>query len=297
MKDLTEYYHKFDKYQDGVINWRPDLTKAYEKDGVVYCGICGKPILKPVPEILASQYPEKVMALHCDCYKKLKKAHEEAEEKQLAEDNKAYAIQEIANHSLMDLKYKEARFETFDNDREPMIINARNRAEAYCNNAKECYERHLGIYFYGMSELGKSHIMGCMANRLMENLYTCMFASIAQILTRIRATFSSDSDSKETESSILEDIASVDFLFLDDLGIENMNSFANEKLYSIINTRYNSGKPTIFSSNYTINELEQKGWDKQSLSRINEMATVRIKLEGTGYRSRLRHEALSNIPF
>ena len=62
-------------------------------------------------------------------------------------------------------------------------------------------------------------------------------------------------------------------------------------MFEVLNARYNSQKPTIFSSNYSIAELETAlGLDKAIIERINEMATRTIKLEGDDFREKVRKE-------
>ena len=93
-----------------------------------------------------------------------------------------------------------------------------------------------------------------------------------------------------------------DFVFLDDFGKEfigrefnrSASKWTEEKLFEMINVRYNSMRPTVFSSNYAMDELVSKlGLDKAIVERVNEMSTRVIRLEGDDFRTeqlRFQHD-------
>ncbi|MDQ3413052.1 MAG: ATP-binding protein, partial [Chloroflexota bacterium] len=79
-------------------------------------------------------------------------------------------------------------------------------------------------------------------------------------------------------------IRSAFLLILDDLGTENTTPWAREKLYQLINHRYNERLPTIITSNQ-----EHKLIDERILSRLLDTHLTRdIKLDALDYRRRGR---------
>ena len=48
-----------------------------------------------------------------------------------------------------------------------------------------------------------------------------------------------------------------DLLILDDLGQEKVSDWVRDRLYRIISNRWNSGKKTIFTSNYSVDKLKE----------------------------------------
>ena len=63
------------------------------------------------------------------------------------------------------------------------------------------------------------------------------------------------------------------------------SKWAEEKLFEVINARYNAQKPIVFTSNYSITDLERVlKLDKAIVERINEMATRVLKLNGDDFR-------------
>ena len=58
-----------------------------------------------------------------------------------------------------------------------------------------------------------------------------------------------------------------DLLIIDDLGTEFVTKFTQAAIYNIINTRLNSGKPVIISTNLSTKELEDV-YGNRMVSRI-----------------------------
>ena len=61
--------------------------------------------------------------------------------------------------------------------------------------------------------------------------------------------------------------------------------WAQEVLYEVINSRYVSGKPTGFTSNYEIGELIRgRKIEQRTVERIYEMSSAVIEIGGGSYR-------------
>ena len=87
-------------------------------------------------------------------------------------------------------------------------------------------------------------------------------------------------------------LSRVDFLFLDDIGTEifaksSGDTWLQTVLFDIINERYNQGKPTVFSSNYSLNDLVNvRGILEKTVDRIAEMTSGAVmKIEGKSRRN------------
>ena len=117
-------------------------------------------------------------------------------------------------------------------------------------------------------------------------MHQCLFTNFFEISKLIKSTWNGNTDSEVVVRRICE----VDFLFLDDLGTEILtkngeDNWLQGQVFDIINKRYNNKKPTIFSSNYSMNELIADRWlMKKTVDRIGEMSTAMIKLSGESYR-------------
>ena len=144
------------------------------------------------------------------------------------------------------------------------------------------------MYIYGESGLGKTHLTACMCNELINQYQQCLFTNFFEISKLIRASWNRNADAEV----VIRKICDIDFLFIDDLGTEKLqkngeDNWLQEQVFDIINKRYNNKKPTIFSSNYSLNELiTDRGMMQKTVDRINEMSTAIIKLTGTSYRAK-----------
>lgn len=75
-----------------------------------------------------------------------------------------------------------------------------------------------------------------------------------------------------------------DLVVLDDLGREKVTDWATERLYVLVNERYNRLLPTIVTTNYTAGELVARGYDAL-VSRLMEGSDL-VRIEADDYRVR-----------
>ena len=214
------------------------------------------------------------------------KSEEEAERKrQFISD--FHKRQEL---SFLGLRYRDVMFSTAtvnDTNRD-----AYERAKKYVENAKEMIANDIGVYIYGAQSSGKTYLSACLCNELLYREHTCVYTNLSSLLSELY-------QSKQDDCPLLQSIKYYDFAFIDDLGKEFIGreynkasaKWAEEKLFEIINARYNAKKPTIFSSNFSIKELSTiLGLDRAIIDRIDEMATCVIKLDEGNFRKENRKD-------
>lgn len=95
------------------------------------------------------------------------------------------------------------------------------------------------------------------------------FISVPALYEKIKATFHS-----ESESDVLQEYIDIDWLVLDDIGVESSSDWSYQTLYYLINSRYENLKTTIFTSNLSLSELADKWEDARIPSRINGSSEV-----------------------
>ena len=71
--------------------------------------------------------------------------------------------------------------------------------------------------------------------------------SLPRLLAEIRTTFDDDSD--RTYTSLLDRLAEVDLLHVDDVGAEKTSEWVLEQLYAIINARYEEERSVLITTN------------------------------------------------
>ena len=244
----------------------------------MYCTKCHtrRCTIEPVP-LLGKRMP-----VTCDCMKEEERKKKERE----AQEEKLRKLDKLRGASLLGDRYKDTIFDKTDLDRPVDFQKAYQRCRKYCQIPEQALENGYGMYIYGDSGTGKTHLTACMCNELMANMHQCLFTNFFEISKLIRSTWNGNTGAE----NIVKRICEVDFLFLDDLGTEALtkngeDNWLQGQVFDIINKRYNNKKPTIFSSNYSMNELiTDRGMMKKTVDRIGEMSTAMIKLTGESYR-------------
>ena len=275
-----------------TVNTTDDILKTvkpdeeYIKDGHIYCKKC---------DTRRTYYAEllhKKVRIMCKCMSE-EKEQEKQRELQRA---KQIRIERMRMSSLLGTKYHDVRFETTDTS-DPQYKAIYDRCKKYCEVADEVLRRGIGIYLFGTKGVGKTHLTACMANALINDYHTVLYTNFSEISKQIRSTFNKKS---ETEADFMDKLASIDFLFIDDFGTETVvrndaDIWLQEKVFEVINKRYNNNKPIIFTSNYSLRELiEERGMADKTVDRINEMCAI-MKLEGTSYRRKIKEQM--ELPF
>lgn len=154
-------------------------------------------------------------------------------------------------HRLSNLvDFADKTFETFDQTI-PGVEGACERAYAYAQNPKGW------LILFGNYGCGKTHLAAAIANyALKHTIHQVIFASVPDLLDHLRSTFGPTSE--VGYDAVFERIRNIPLLVLDDLGTENTTPWAREKLYQIINHRYNGRLPTVITSNCKPEHIEPR---------------------------------------
>lgn len=147
-----------------------------------------------------------------------------------------------------------------------------------------------GIYLHGASGTGKTYLAACIGNFLLDAGVSVLFVNVNAILSEIRYAYSQ----RGSELPIVRRYTNAELVIFDDIGTEKYSarnealSFAQDKLFQIIDGRYVRQKPTIFTSNYTLEQLvNERGILLKTVDRISEMATRKFEMRGAPRRQGL----------
>jgi DNA replication protein DnaC len=100
---------------------------------------------------------------------------------------------------------------------------------------------------------GKTHLAAAIANYSVNHGVPTLFITVPDVLDALRFAY----DNPETTfEQRFEDIRNSGLLILDDFGTHNATSWAQEKLFQIINFRYINKLPTVITTNLMLDEIE-----------------------------------------
>ncbi|MFH1085528.1 MAG: ATP-binding protein [Chloroflexota bacterium] len=103
---------------------------------------------------------------------------------------------------------------------------------------------------------GKTHLAAAIANDCVERGIPVLFVVVPDLLDHLRATYAPESP--VTYDERFDQVRNVRVLILDDLGAQNATPWAMEKLYQIINYRYNAALPTVITTNLHLADLDPR---------------------------------------
>jgi len=152
---------------------------------------------------------------------------------------------------------KDMTFETFDIKGMGANVEQQKNLELAFRTARRFAEDPQGwLIFLGGLGCGKTHLAAAIANYRLSRGYPVTFVVVPDLLDYLRATFSPES--KVGYDELFERVRNTPLLVLDDLGTQTSTPWAQEKLYQIINHRYNGRYPTVITSFYTLDEIEER---------------------------------------
>jgi DNA replication protein DnaC len=145
-------------------------------------------------------------------------------------------------------------FETFRPEGRDRPLTGLEEAFGTC---REYAAAPLGwLVLSGPAGCGKTHLAAAIANRQIELGNEVFFAVVPDLLDHLRATFGPGSD--VTYDELFEAVRNAPLLVLDDLGAQSETSWAQEKMFQVLNHRFNGELPTVITTNYGIAELDDR---------------------------------------
>lgn len=124
----------------------------------------------------------------------------------------------------------------------------------------------------------ETHLAAAVANFRLALGEPAVFIVVPDLLDHLRSTFSPSSD--VTYDELFETVRDTPMLVLDDLGAQATTPWAEEKLYQILNHRYNKQLPTVITTNRSMDDMEPR-----LRSRVNDFEiSQRCELRGPDFR-------------
>jgi DNA replication protein DnaC len=112
------------------------------------------------------------------------------------------------------------------------------------------------LVLLGRNGCGKTHLAAAIANYRLAQGQPAFFVGVPDLLDHFRSAYSPES--KLTYDELFETVRSTPLLILDDLGAQTSSPWAQEKLYQLINHRYNARLATVITSNLPPKDIEAR---------------------------------------
>jgi DNA replication protein DnaC len=280
------------------------LKPSIDKNDYIECEYCKNKLYRKTIDwnLYGTKRVMKLDYERCNC-KDAQKYWNEYDMKKLQmleEEKKLRMMQEFANkvdkiikNSKMSKRNLNYKFENFE-------VNSNNKKvyqslKEYSEKLANSVERK-GLILVGNNGVGKTHLACSIANELIKNGIPIIYGTLINLLAELKNTY--DVDNNISEMEIIKLYEKVDLLIIDDLGKEKPSEWGLEKLFTIINTRYENNLPVIITTNYDqnslINRLNINGeieTAKSIISRLYEMCYL-VKIEDRDHR--INNKKVSN---
>jgi len=125
----------------------------------------------------------------------------------------------------------------------------------------------------GSTGRGKTRLAAAVGNYCREAGMTVTLVVVPDLLDKLRSSYNPQNPKAFDE--IFDQVRNTPLLILDDLGAQSGTAWAEEKLFQLINHRYNACLPTVITTNLTVNNL-----DARLASRLTDPQVSTILLMG-----------------
>ncbi|HEY83340.1 MAG TPA: ATP-binding protein [Dehalococcoidia bacterium] len=152
---------------------------------------------------------------------------------------------------------KRMTFSNFDYKRANLPLEQRENLEKAFRTAYSFAQSPEGwLVLQGTNGCGKTHLAAAIINYRYQMGQPALFVVVPDFLDHLRCTFSPES--KVSYDQLFEKVKTAPLLVLDDFGEQATTPWAQEKLYQVINYRYNAQLPTVITTVCSLDEIESR---------------------------------------
>lgn len=103
---------------------------------------------------------------------------------------------------------------------------------------------------------GKTHLAAAIGNYRSAFGENPIFIVVPDLLDHLRSTFNPNSN--VSYDHLFEEVRTTSLLILDDLGTQNSSPWAKEKLFQLLNYRYEARLPTVITTTCSLDEIDPR---------------------------------------
>ncbi len=146
------------------------------------------------------------------------------------------------------------------------------------------------LVFTGPSGSGKTHLAAAIANALIDAGQPALFMVVPDLLDHLRASYDADEDDLGYDE-LFDQVRNAPLLLLDDIDAVAGTAWAKEKLFQVVNHRYNASLPTVFTTTTPPDRLDERLATRlrdETVSRTFALGGARASYEQVGGMTRER---------
>lgn len=128
-----------------------------------------------------------------------------------------------------------------------------------------------GLWLFGGPGTGKTELAMLVSKTALTAGRSVAVYTLPRLLAEIRKTFDADNDA--TYLDLLDRLAEVDLLHIDDVGAEQTSPWVLEQLYAIVNARYEDERSIVLTTNLERDALAAQIGER-TVSRLEQMCEL-----------------------
>ncbi len=211
-------------------------------------------------------HPDFGKALPCDC------VGAESQAQRAARLTRYSNLGDLARH----------RFETIIRRGSSAVAEHQARYASAVEQAEAYAEAPQGwLVLSGPSGCGKTHLAAAIANRIIERGDPVLFMIVPDLLDHLRAAYAPGASLSYDQ--LFEQVRSAPVLILDGLGVQSPTPWADEKLFQLINHRYNTGAATVVTTTHAPEQLEERLRTRLCDERMSRMVVLEGRSASPGW--------------
>ena len=173
--------------------------------------------------------------------------------KKLIEERRLREINNRINIVNLPKSIRKATLENYYRDDDGRMIALKKAIEFVANYTETPNIFHKGLYLSGSVGVGKTYLLGAIANKLAEKGIKVTLVHMPSFAVEIK-----NSIGKNTTMEKVDALKKSPVLMMDDIGADQLSSwFRDDVLGVILQYRMQEELPTFFSSNIALDDLEE----------------------------------------
>jgi DNA replication protein DnaC len=188
--------------------------------------------------------------------------------------NETYQTPESkARHRTCPKCIEEAQYQTLQRWIPPIYLDSnRSRLEADNRKLLACVDdfdikSKRGLYVSGQPGTCKTRCASYLLSRYCYAGYSIAMVRSTQLAEAYALQFKDDKEGEKSRS-LLKDIKKARALLIDDIGKEKMTERYETELWSLLEERTSNLKPTLYTSNFNLEQLHKRFSPDQSLAMV-----------------------------